>query len=97
PDRYSLPTRRSSDLGLAKIADGPGGAGADAFISYLMSTEVQTAMAEEYYQIPAIELDEEPAWLAELGLEEMELDILLGHRCLHLDRKSTRLNSSHVS
>src|SRR5699024_10710518 len=60
--------------GLAKIADGPGGAGADAFISYLMSTEVQTAMAEEYYQIPAIELDEEPAWLAELGLEEMELD-----------------------
>ncbi|HLR97834.1 MAG TPA: ABC transporter substrate-binding protein, partial [Jiangellaceae bacterium] len=60
--------------GLAKIADGPGGAGADAFISYLMSTEVQTAMAEEYYQIPAIELDEEPAWLAELGLEEMDLD-----------------------
>src|SRR5690625_6876542 len=40
--------------GLAKIADGPGGAGADAFISYLMSTEVQ-------------------------------------------DRKSTRLNSSHVA
>ncbi|WP_270407512.1 extracellular solute-binding protein [Brachybacterium paraconglomeratum] len=60
--------------GLAKIADGPGAAGADAFISYLMSTEVQTAMAEEYFQIPAIELDEEPQWLADLGLEEMELD-----------------------
>ena len=60
--------------GLAKIADGPGGAGADAFISYLMSTEVQTSMAEEYYQIPAIELEQEPQWLAELGLEEMQLD-----------------------
>lgn len=60
--------------GLAKIADGPGGAGADAFISYLMSTDVQTAMAEEYYQIPAIELEDEPKWLADLGLKEMELD-----------------------
>src|SRR5699024_8913308 len=30
--------------------------GGGCLISYLMSTEVQTAMAEEYYQIPAIEL-----------------------------------------
>ncbi len=60
--------------GLAKIADGPGGAGADAFISYLMSAEVQTAMAEEHYQIPAIELEQEPQWLADLGLKEMEVD-----------------------
>src|SRR5699024_1556767 len=59
--------------GLAKIADGPGGAGADAFISYLMSTEGESAMAEEYYQSPAIGLDEEPGWLAELGLEELDL------------------------
>lgn len=60
--------------GLAKIADGPGGAGADAFLSYLMSTEVQTAMAEEYFQIPSIKLDSEPKWLADLGLEELEAD-----------------------
>ena len=60
--------------GLAKIANGPGGAGADAFISYLMSAEVQTAMAEEYFQIPAIELEEEPQWLVDLGLKEMEVD-----------------------
>ena len=60
--------------GLAKIANGPGGSGADAFISYLMSTEVQTAMAEEYFQIPAVELEEEPKWLADLGLTELEVD-----------------------
>ncbi|MCT1996900.1 extracellular solute-binding protein [Brachybacterium muris] len=60
--------------GLAKIADGPGGAGADAFISYLLSPEVQTSMAEEYYQIPAIELEQQPQWLADLGLTEMEVD-----------------------
>ena len=36
--------------------------------------EVQTAMAEEYFQIPAIELEEEPQWLVDLGLKEMEVD-----------------------
>ncbi|ATG50088.1 iron ABC transporter substrate-binding protein [Brachybacterium vulturis] len=60
--------------GLAKIKDGPNGAGADAFISYLMSSEVQTSMAEEYFQIPSIELDAEPDWLADLGLKELEVD-----------------------
>lgn len=60
--------------GLAKIANGPGGAGADAFMSYLMSSEVQTKLAEERFQIPTIKLDKEPAWLADLGLKEMKVD-----------------------
>lgn len=60
--------------GLAKIANGPGGAGADAFITYLMSAEVQTKLAEERFQIPTIDLENEPAWLGALGLKEMKVD-----------------------
>lgn len=60
--------------GLAKIKGGPGGAGADTFITYLMSEEVQGKLAEEKYQIPTIKLAKEPAWLAELKLTELKVD-----------------------
>ncbi|CAM4055645.1 extracellular solute-binding protein [Helcobacillus massiliensis] len=60
--------------GLAKIKDGPGSAGADKFISFLMSEGEQKKLAEEQYQIPTVELSDEPKWLAELGLKEMEVD-----------------------
>lgn len=60
--------------GLAKIKGGPGSAGADLFISYLMSEEVQGKLAEEKYQIPTIKLAQEPSWLAELKLTELKVD-----------------------
>lgn len=60
--------------GVAKVAGGPGADGADLFLGYLMSEEVQVKLAEERYQIPTIELSFEPSWLAELGLTEMALD-----------------------
>lgn len=60
--------------GLAKIKGGPGSAGADAFITYLMSEEVQGKLAEEKFQIPTIKLSKEPSWLAELNLTELKVD-----------------------
>ncbi|HLV53946.1 MAG TPA: extracellular solute-binding protein [Actinotalea caeni] len=60
--------------GLAKIAGGPGSDGADLFISFLMSEEVQGKLAEERFQIPTIELGSEPQWLADLELTELEVD-----------------------
>lgn len=60
--------------GFAKIANGPGGAGADKFITYLMSEDVQKKLAEERFQIPTIKLSSEPKWLSELGLKEMKVD-----------------------
>lgn len=60
--------------GLAKVKGGPGGAGADLFITYLMSEEVQGKLAEEKFQIPTIKLSKEPSWLAELKLTELKVD-----------------------
>ena len=60
--------------GLAKIKGGPGSAGADLFITYLMSEEVQGKLAEEKFQIPTIKLAKEPSWLAELDLTELKVD-----------------------
>lgn len=60
--------------GLAKVKGGPGSAGADLFITYLMSEEVQGRLAEERYQIPTIKLSKEPSWLAELKLTELKVD-----------------------
>lgn len=60
--------------GLAKIKGGPGAEGADKFISFLMSEEEQKKLAEEQYQIPARELSEDPSWLKDLNLTELEVD-----------------------
>lgn len=60
--------------GVAKIADGPSSAGADAFLEFLLSESTQTKLAETYFQIPSIELATEPSWLADLELKEMDVD-----------------------
>lgn len=60
--------------GVAKIKDGPSPAGADAFLSFLMSKEEQTKLSETYFQIPTISLPKEPSWLADLDLKEMKVN-----------------------
>ncbi|WP_104061675.1 extracellular solute-binding protein [Arthrobacter sp. 4R501] len=60
--------------GVAKIKDGPSPAGADAFLSFLMSKDEQTKLSETYFQIPTISLPQEPAWLAGLDLKEMKVN-----------------------
>ncbi|HYH76938.1 MAG TPA: extracellular solute-binding protein [Arthrobacter sp.] len=60
--------------GVAKIKDGPSPAGADAFLSFLMSEEEQSKLSETYFQIPTISLPKEPSWLADLDLKEMDVN-----------------------
>ncbi|RII43529.1 extracellular solute-binding protein [Galactobacter valiniphilus] len=60
--------------GVAKVKGGPNGAGADAFLSFLLSNEEQAKLAEKHFQIPTVKLKSEPSWLAELNLKEMKLD-----------------------
>lgn len=60
--------------GVAKIKNGPNGEAADAFLSFLLGEETQKELAEEYYQLPTVELEQEPSWLAELDLTEMPVD-----------------------
>jgi len=60
--------------GVAKIKDGPSPAGADAFLSFLMSEEEQSKLSETYFQIPTISLPKEPSWLADLDLKEMKVN-----------------------
>lgn len=60
--------------GVAKIKNGPSSEGADAFLEFLLSEDTQGRLAEEYFQIPTIELSEEPSWLAEIGLKPMDVN-----------------------
>jgi iron(III) transport system substrate-binding protein len=60
--------------GVAKIKNGPSPAGADAFLSFLMSKEEQSKLSETYFQIPTISLPQEPSWLASLNLKEMNVN-----------------------
>lgn len=60
--------------GVAKIKNGPSPAGADAFLSFLMSEEEQSKLSETYFQIPTISLPKEPSWLADLNLKEMNVN-----------------------
>ena len=60
--------------GVAKIKGGPSSEAADAFLEFLLSEETQKDLSETYYQIPSIELAEQPTWLADLELKEMDVD-----------------------
>lgn len=60
--------------GVAKIKGGPSSAGADAFLSFLISEDTQTKLAETYFQIPSIDLAKSPSWLADLNLVEMDVN-----------------------
>ncbi len=60
--------------GVAKIKNGPSSAGADAFLSFLLSKDEQAKLSEKYFQIPTVTLAKEPAWLADLDLKEMKVN-----------------------
>ena len=46
------------------------------FMDFLMEPTMQATLAADYYQVPAMEIDEAdtPDWLAELEIKEMEID-----------------------
>jgi iron(III) transport system substrate-binding protein len=60
--------------GVAKIANGPNGKGADEFLKFLLSQDEQKKLAEKWYQIPTVQLASPPSWLAPLKLHEMPVD-----------------------
>ncbi len=60
--------------GIAKVKGGPNDKAADEFLKFLFQQDTQKHLAEEYYQLPTIELAEEPSWLAPLELTEMPVD-----------------------
>ncbi|WP_197319909.1 extracellular solute-binding protein [Saccharomonospora sp. NB11] len=60
--------------GVAKVKNGPNGEVADKFLAFLLGEDTQKKLAEEYFQLPTVELAEEPSWLAELELTEMPVD-----------------------
>ncbi|MFC7624268.1 extracellular solute-binding protein [Microlunatus sp. GCM10028923] len=58
--------------GVAKIKGGKNPEGAEAFAKFLFSTETQEWLANNAYQIPTIELANEPEWLKGLTRKEFE-------------------------
>lgn len=60
--------------GIAKIKNSPAGSDVDPFLEYIFSPEVQKSFADDYYQVPTVELDGEPEWLTKLNLHELKLD-----------------------
>ena len=58
--------------GIAKVAGGANPEGAEAFAEFLLSAETQEWLANNAFQIPTVELDDEPEWLAGLTRKELE-------------------------
>src|SRR5699024_11263272 len=96
-EQHSLPTRRSSDLDneyVKKVKEFSAQDEADVIV---ISAKIEEEIAE-------LSSEEKDMYLEELGIKQSGLDILikatydlLGYGTYFTDRKSTRLNSSHVS
>src|SRR5699024_12752442 len=93
-DLHSFPTRRSSDLsafGCAVIKDASNMEAAKAMVNYIMSKEGQNYLGEKLGTIRFTNrnAEYETPYLPETSeVNWVDRDV---------DRKSTRLNSSHVS
>src|SRR5690606_41883577 len=91
----SLPTRRSSDLALARAAGSPGPRGYAA-CRRMTEDNLQPQPIRHGAAKPRAGLGggaEVEVGLDQFGLHQQPLAVGVGH---HVDRKSTRLNSSHV-
>ncbi|MGP4109291.1 extracellular solute-binding protein [Streptomyces sp. 4N509B] len=60
--------------GVGKIRNGPNPRGADAFLRFLMSPDIQQLLADDFYQYPTLPLQRTPRWLEELDVKEMTVD-----------------------
>lgn len=75
PFGYVMPASGAPILvdGVAAVKGG-NTTGAQAFIEFLFDDALRATLAEEYFQIPAVEIAAEPAWLAEIELNPMDVD-----------------------
>jgi iron(III) transport system substrate-binding protein len=56
---------------------------AEDFQNFLLEPKLQAQLARDYYQIPAMKVEDadKPEWLAKLSIKEMEIDWnLMGQR-----------------
>jgi len=60
--------------GIAKVAGGPNPEGAEAFAEFIFSAETQDWLINNAFQIPTVDVESEPEWLAELSRKELEYD-----------------------
>ncbi|UED87920.1 extracellular solute-binding protein [Streptomyces profundus] len=60
--------------GVGKIRGGPNSEGADEFLRFLMSPDVQQGLADNSFQYPTIPLERTPQWLDDLDVTEMPVD-----------------------
>lgn len=60
--------------GVGKIKGGPDSEAADVFAEFLLSDSTQNYLAENNYQIPTVDLKQDPEWLKDMGLKEMAVD-----------------------
>ncbi|TDB96792.1 extracellular solute-binding protein [Micromonospora fluostatini] len=59
--------------GLAAVKGG-NSEGAQKFIEFLFDDTLRADLAKDYYQIPAVEIADQPEWLAQLDLRPMNVD-----------------------
>jgi iron(III) transport system substrate-binding protein len=71
-----VPTSGSPILldGVGKVKGAPNQACADAFGTYLLSEATQTMLAKDHFQIPTVQIAEQPAWLTDLNLHELQVN-----------------------
>jgi iron(III) transport system substrate-binding protein len=60
--------------GVAKVKGGPNGAGADAFVNFVLSDKTQAWLAKNAFQIPTIDISEKPEWLSKITYTELPVD-----------------------
>ncbi|WP_298332585.1 extracellular solute-binding protein [Haloactinopolyspora sp.] len=75
PFGYVMPESGAPVLvdGVAAIAGGDSEA-ATQFLEFIFEDGLRNELAAEYFQIPTVEISEEPDWLAELDLQPMDVD-----------------------
>ncbi len=71
-----VPTSGSPILldGVGKVKGAPNQACADAFGVYLLSEATQTMLAKDHFQIPTVQIAQQPTWLTDLNLHELQVN-----------------------
>ena len=75
PFGYVMPASGAPVLvdGLAAVKGG-NSAGAQKFIEFLFDDTLRADLAKDYFQIPAVEIAQQPEWLAQLNLKPLDVN-----------------------
>ncbi|MPV35552.1 extracellular solute-binding protein [Georgenia subflava] len=56
------------------VVNGGNTEAAELFVEFLYEDDLRAQLAEDFFQIPAVEIESEPEWLANLDLNPMDVD-----------------------